>query len=132
MPEKHSRAIPGGRAVWFTQRLCELAAGLPVEDVPVGAIAEFDQVCWFGPQAPPTCRAVAEHARRIEAADLAHPIILSASGQLMDGGHRLAKAWLAGHAVIRAVRFLEDPVPDYIIRASDDPNLLHVDDQGHR
>ena len=39
---------------------------------------------------------MAEHARRIQEADLAYPIILSADGRLMDGGHRLAKAWLRG------------------------------------
>ena len=54
------------------------------------------------------------HAQRICAADLTYPIILSAEGYLMDGGHRLAKAWLMGLIEIQAVQFTEDPVPDYI------------------
>jgi hypothetical protein len=39
---------------------------------------------------------VADHARRINAADLSFPIILSANAALIDGGHRIAKAYLLG------------------------------------
>jgi hypothetical protein len=121
MPEKHSRAVPGGRAVWYTERLWALSAGLPVEDVAIADVAELDADCWFGADRVPSVRAVAEHAARIAAADLSHPIILSADGRLMDGGHRLAKAWLAGATHVRAVRFREDPAPDYFVRDPADP-----------
>lgn len=43
-----------------------------------------------------------------------YPVILSADGRLMDGGHRIAKAWLSGATTISAVRFTTDPEPDYI------------------
>jgi hypothetical protein len=33
----------------------------------------------------------------------------------MDGGHRIAKAWLAGATSVPAVRFEADPSPDYIL-----------------
>jgi len=33
----------------------------------------------------------------------------------MDGGHRVAKAWLAGLPTVRAVRFPIDPEPDYLV-----------------
>lgn len=115
MPEKHSRAVSGGRAVWLTERLWQLAKDLPVESIHITQVAELDQVCWFGPEDPPTCRAVALHAQRIHAADLTVPILLSADGRLMDGGHRLAKAWLAGHDTVRAKRFAVDPDPDYVV-----------------
>lgn len=115
MPQKHSRPIPGGRAVWLTERLWALAAELPVERVPIEAIEEFDAVCWFDAESPPTCRNVARHARRIRDADLSYPVILSADGRLMDGGHRLAKAWLAGETAVAAVRFAVDPTPDYVV-----------------
>jgi hypothetical protein len=78
-----------------------------VREVPIADIAEFDQNCWFGPDSPPTCKAVAEHA---------HPVILAADGGLMDGGHRIAKAWLLGHTTIAAVQFVSDPEPDYVVR----------------
>ena len=115
MPQQHSRPVPGGRAVWHTGRLWQLARHLPVELVAVDAIAELAQDCWFGPTTPPTCRAVALHAKRIYEADLSYPIILSADGRLMDGGHRLARAWLDGQVQIRAVRFAVDPEPDYVV-----------------
>jgi hypothetical protein len=75
--------------------------------------------CWFHGKGP-TCRAVAEHARRIIAADLSHPVILAADGSLMDGGHRIAKAYLLGHETIQARRFVTDPEPDWIVPAHSD------------
>lgn len=89
------------------------AEGLPVFKVVIADIPEFDQDCWFSGRAP-TGREVAEHARRIQDADLSYPIIFSADGRLMDGGHRIAKAWLAGQAEIDAVRFETDPPPDEV------------------
>jgi hypothetical protein len=87
---------------------------LPVRTIAIDQIAEFDQDCWFGTHIP-TCRAVAEHARRIRDADLTYPIILSSNGGLMDGGHRIGKAWLEGLTEIRAVQFVVDPEPDYVV-----------------
>jgi diguanylate cyclase (GGDEF)-like protein len=49
----------------------------------------------------------------IQKADLSYPVILSADGRLMDGGHRISKAWLSGLTTINAVRFPVDPEPDY-------------------
>jgi hypothetical protein len=46
---------------------------------------------------------------------LRYPIILSADGGLMDGGHRVCKAWMLGHTEISAVQFPQDPEPDYIL-----------------
>jgi hypothetical protein len=46
--------------------------------------------------------------------DLAFPIILSNDGRVMDGMHRVCKALLQKHNEIEAVRFIEDPEPDYI------------------
>jgi hypothetical protein len=117
MAETHSRPVEGGRAVWLTERLWRESAHLPVIEVDLADIVEFDQDCWFGERHAPTCRAVAEHARKIAEADLAYPVILSADGGLMDGGHRIAKAWLAGRKTIRAVRFAIDPPPDQIVRS---------------
>ena len=115
MAEKHSRIIDGNRVVWFTERLWELARGLPVRMVAIDDLPELDRDCWFGTAHLPTIRTVAEHARRIRDADLAFPVILAADGGLMDGGHRLAKAWLQGETEIRAVRFVVDPEPDQVI-----------------
>jgi hypothetical protein len=113
--DRYTRTAPGGRALWRNDRLWRAADGLPVREVPLSDIAELDQDCWFGERHLPTCRAVAEHARRIRDADLSYPVILSADGRLMDGVHRAAKAYLEGRTVISAVRFTVDPEPDRFI-----------------
>jgi hypothetical protein len=118
MPQKHSYPTPKGRLFWYTERLWQLTQDLPIKRVRIDTIVEFDQNCWFSETSLPTCRQVAQHARRIFAADLAYPIILAADGHLMDGGHRLAKAWLLGLTEINAVQFSVDPTPDYIISES--------------
>ena len=102
--------------VWEAERLWDLSKELPVKTVPLSNITNFDDVCWFHPsKGKPTCRAVASHAKRIYEADLARPIILSVSGIMMDGMHRVAKAWLLGMEEIQAVQFSEDPPPDQIL-----------------
>src|SRR5262249_51227037 len=109
MADKHSRLTSEGRVVWFVERLWYLARELPLQQIPIDQIPEFDQNCWFGPTAPPTCRTVADHARRIFEADLRYPVILSAEGYLMDGGHRIAKAYLLNMREVPVVQFLLDP-----------------------
>jgi hypothetical protein len=122
MPEKHSHPVPGGRAFWWTESLWVAAAGLPVVELPIAEVREFDEDCWFDGRAP-SCREVAEHARRIAQADLAHPVIIASDGRLMDGGHRIAKAWLAGREVVDAVRFEVDPDPDWVETDTGDVTL---------
>ena len=78
--QRHGRPTADGMVYWNTERLWELAAGLPVLTVAIDQIAEFDENCWFR-NGPPTCRQVAEHARKIFEADLDYPVILSADGR---------------------------------------------------
>lgn len=114
MREKHSRPSPEGRAFWWTDRLWILSADLPVHEVDVGSIPELDMDCWFDGR-PATCRAVADHARRIQDADLSYPVILATDGGLMDGGHRVAKAYLLDLPTVPARRFAIDPAPDWVV-----------------
>jgi hypothetical protein len=110
----HSRPSERGRLIWDVDRLILLSKDLPRIQVPLTAIRELDEPFWFSRGAAPTCRAVMEHARLMEAADLRYPIILSADGRVMDGMHRVAKAAMLGQRTIDAVCFLHDPEPDYI------------------
>ena len=73
-----------------------------------------------------TCRQVAEHARFIDEAELAYPVILSSDGRIMDGMHRVLKALMQGESHIRAVRFLIDPEPDFV---GVDPDDLPYDEE---
>ena len=111
----HLRPSAAGLLAWDVDRLVALTAGLPPVAVPLADIRELDEPFWFGQGSEPaTCRAVADHARLIADADLRFPIILGADGRVMDGMHRVAKAYLEGRDVVLAVRLAVDPAPDYV------------------
>jgi hypothetical protein len=108
-----------GLLAWDVDRLVELSSRLPIRQVELGAIRELDEP-WSGDDEAQTWRAMIEHIRLIEEADLSYPIILSASGRVMDGMHRVTKAALQGRHAIEAVQFAEDPAPDHIGRAPEE------------
>jgi hypothetical protein len=114
MLQQHQSFINGKKLIWDVSRLIELSKDLPVRAVPISSITDFDAVCWFNSDERPTCRAVAEHAKRIMAVDLSYPIILSQAGNVMDGLHRVARAFLDGNTHVRAVQFTINPEPDKI------------------
>lgn len=111
----HLRPSPAGLLAWDVDRLIDLSAHLPPHEVPLDAIRELDEPFWFGGGSEEaTCRAVADHARLIRETDLRYPIILGADGRVMDGMHRVAKAYLEGRATVTAVRLEVDPDPDFV------------------
>ena len=93
------------------QQLWEMAAGLPSKKVRLRELSALDDVRWFSERLNklPTCRAVAEHAREIYEADFHFPIILSPTGIVLDGMHRLCKAFLLGMEEIDAVQLSTMP-----------------------
>jgi hypothetical protein len=123
----HLRPSASGLLAWDVDRLIALTADLPRREVPLDSIRELDEPFWFGGgSANATCRAVAEHARLIMEADLRYPIILGADGRVMDGMHRVAKAYLEGRSGILAVRLDVDPEPDF---AGVDEDALPYEDR---
>ncbi len=119
----HFRDSARGLCAWNVHRLVERSRDLPQEHVPLAAIRELDEPYWAGDSTRPlTCCSVVEHARLMLDCDLAYPVILSSDGRVMDGMHRIGRALLEGRTEIEAVRFLEDPDPDYVgIRPDDLP-----------
>jgi hypothetical protein len=113
------RPSPRGILAWDVDRLIELSKPLARKWVPLRQIRELDEV-WFGESEQPTWRAMIDHLRLIESADLAYPIILSSDGAVMDGMHRVAKAALQGRANVEAVQFERDPEPDHMGRGPED------------
>ncbi len=130
-PQYHFRRSPQGLCAWNVLRLVELSRDLLRERVPLSAIRELDEPYWSneGTQSL-TCRDVVDHARLMLECDLAHPIILSSDGCVMDGMHRVCKALLETRTEIDAVRFVHDPEPDYIGVHPDD--LPYDESSGHR
>jgi len=94
-------------------RLVHLSSRLPRKRIPLGKIRELDEA-WSGEDGPQSWRALVEHLRLIDEADLSFPIILSSDGAVMDGMHRVAKAVLQGRKDIEAVQFERDPEPDHV------------------
>jgi hypothetical protein len=121
----HSRPSANGLRVWDVRKLVNLSRDLRREQVPLTAIRELDEAYWGSESRPLTCREVADHTRLILECDLSFPVILSSDGRVMDGMHRICKAWLEGRSSIDAVRFVHDPEPDYI---GVDPDDLPYDD----
>ncbi len=103
-----------GERAWHIETVWQAARGVPVEEVPIDTIQEIDEDCWFNGR-PATVRAVVDHARRMDEADLALPIILASDGQVLDGMHRVAKAVLLGRATVLARRLRVDPDPDWLL-----------------
>ena len=89
----------------------ELAENLPVKKIRLRELVGFDEVRWFGGprNIQPTCRAIAEHARDIYESDLSCPIILSPTGEVLDGWHRVCKAYLQGIEELNAVQLSTMP-----------------------
>jgi hypothetical protein len=113
-----------GLLTWDIDRLVTLTKRFPRIHVPLTAIRELDEPFWSDGDTS-TWRAAVEHVGLIEAADLSFAIILSSDGRVMDGMHRVAKAVLLGRATIEAVKFTDDPEPDYV---GVQPNELPYDD----
>ena len=110
-----------GLKAWDVDRLVALTKDLRPFPVPISSIGEMDQVYWFDDELElPTCRNVLQHMRLIDEVDLSNPIILGADGRVMDGMHRVAKAYLQGREEIDAVQFERDPEPDYLGRRPDE------------
>lgn len=106
---------------WDVDRLVQFTKTFPRIRVALDAIREIDEPQWFsGGAQEATCRAVMEHARMINESDLQFPIILSSDGRVMDGMHRVLKALLNGSKSIEAVRFEQDPEPDFVDVAIED------------
>jgi hypothetical protein len=103
----------GSMRFWRMDQLWPLVQGLPVKKVRICDLACLDEVCWFGGplKLQPTCRSIAEHAQDIFDADLSYPIILSPKGDVLDGMHRICKAFLQGMEEIDAVQLPVMPAP---------------------
>jgi hypothetical protein len=110
----HFRRSEDGLCAWNVNNLVDKSRALSRERVPLSAIRELDEPYWAHERVQQlTCREIVEHARLMLDCELAFPIILSHDGRVMDGMHRVCKALLQGHNDIEAVRFIEDPAPDY-------------------
>ena len=109
----HFRQVGEDIHIWDVHRLVALSQNLKVQQVALTDIQELNEAYWF-PKSAPTTQQIMDHMHLVQAADLSYPIILCASGQVMDGMHRVAKAKLLDLPNIQAVRFDQTPTADFI------------------
>ncbi len=120
-PQYHFRDVGGRMFVWDVRKLLKGATSLPVIDVALDDIRELDESYWFeATKQPATCRSVGDHMKLVQAADLSFPILLCAEGRVMDGMHRVVKAYIAGQQSITARQLPVTPPPDYVDVPADD------------
>ena len=121
----HFHSNEKGLLSWDVDRLIAITNHLPTKTISLDKVNEFDDVYWYdlgqsGGNERPTCRNIAQHALLINETDLTYPIILSSDGRVMDGMHRVCKAFIEGRDDIEVVQFIEDPEPDYIGKHPED------------
>lgn len=122
----HFRHSDSGLLAWDVDRLIRLTQNLEATPIPLAEIRELDEPYWYASGGDlPTCRSVADHMRLVQAADLAHPIILCPERRVMDGMHRVVKALLQGREFVLAYRLPTLPGPDFV---GADPDRLPYDE----
>ena len=120
-PQYHFRWIEGELCSWDVRKLIADAEHLPILGVNLSDLAEITEPYWFGKGGDvPTCKRVMEHAKQVEECDLSFPILLCAEGRIMDGMHRVMKAYGLGNQTIKARRLAETPPPHHIGKGPDD------------
>lgn len=110
----------GDHKYWYAETLWKAAEQAEIQVVELASLDLLDEVVWFGghQDIQPTIRRVAERARDIFQADLSYPIIQIRGGDIIDGAHRIARAYLEGKTHIQ-VAILEDyPAHDGTVKAN--------------
>jgi len=111
----HLRNSNKGLQAWDVDNLICLTKDLEVTEHLLNDIRELDEPYWYSLEGEkPTCKSIADHIRLIEATDLSYPIILCPDGRVMDGMHRVVKAFLEGRKFLLAYRLPVLPEPDYV------------------
>lgn len=116
----HFRESAKGLLAWDVLKLIALSKDFKVIQVPLSEIRELNETYWFGLGAKPISIDIAQHAKQIYAADLSYPIILCPEGRVMDGMHRVCRAYLEKHESLLAVKFAELHEPDYVGKQPDE------------
>ncbi len=101
--------------VWDIDRLVSLSRQFEIIELPLNEIQELDEAFWYNHTSDiPTCRSIADHAKLMQESSLEHPVIICPEGRIMDGMHRVCKAYISGRKTIKARKFDTIPEPDFV------------------
>lgn len=107
-PVDHTYSSRG--KIWYTSRLIEYSKDLPKFDLPLKHVdldvMPFDILNILD---------MALHTKRIISANLDYPVIMSDTGYICNGWHRIAKALIEEIKFVVAVRFEEMPPFDKMV-----------------
>lgn len=93
----HHREVDGKTLIWNVNRLLELSKDFPIIHISLENIREVNEPYWFAAGSTVTTKDILEHMKLVNEASLDYPIMLCSEGRIIDGMHRVAKAYLAGH-----------------------------------
>lgn len=102
---------------WKAQTLYDFAKakGYPVEDMPLWCVNLSAEAFESS-----NLKDFIFQCKRVNKCSLEYPIILDDMGVIADGYHRVCKAILDGKKVIKAIRLLKMPAPDYPVDKDND------------
>ena len=111
----HFKEKSGEVLIWDVNKLITASENLPIIEIDLKEIKELNENYWFrSTDNIPTCKSIADHSKLIIETDLKYPIILASDGSIMDGMHRVCKAYIPGLKKIKAKKFENTPDRDYI------------------
>jgi len=111
----HLKKSKKGFFAWDVDKLIAKSKGLKAIDIQISDLYEFEQNYWYQDKIDKiTCKSITNHIKLVLDCKLEFPIILAADGSIMDGMHRVCKAYLNGQKLIKAVKFDTTPEPDFI------------------
>lgn len=111
----HSRKIKQDTYIWDVNKLLKKCSELKIVEIPLLHIQELNEPYWqTSENLPLTCKEISEHAQLIYQSDLSYPILLCPEKKIIDGMHRVCKAYLENKTSILAQILEALPKPDFI------------------
>lgn len=93
---------------WRVADLWEAAKGRPIITVDIKDLGVLNRWFW---EDTPTLQTFIKHMERVQLAKAQYPILLSPTGRVLDGIHRIAAAVLRGEGTIEAQLLAVMPKP---------------------
>lgn len=100
-----------GNRRWLTAKLIAASKGIPETDLHINSI-DTGMRPWE--DSIGSIYDFLSHVQRVNNTDLKHPVLLDNEGGIINGWHRVCKAWLEGKETIKAKRFENMPMHDRI------------------
>lgn len=118
----HLRKVGTDFYIWDVNKLINSLKSIKVTKTPLSEISELNHDYWSFGSTPIVTKKIAEHAKLILECDLTHPILLCPERKLIDGMHRVCKAYIKGQTTIDSIILKKLPSPDYVnVRLEDLP-----------